>query len=143
MAFAPFISDLDAPLLKLSPQGDVLAARAGATGIHFWGHPGGGKTTAAHAVAGAYLRAGFGGYVTAAKFDEIPLWQRYAHQHGRSNSLILFDENEGYNFLDHQMAMHGMDGIGTVVECLMRVIEAARRASGTASHSSGRRNSIR
>jgi hypothetical protein len=88
-------------------------------------------------LAGAYLRAGFGGYVTAAKPEVIPQWLSYAQKHGRASSIILLDENEGFNFLEYEMARHGMDGAGTVVECLMRVIDASRRASGTASQRGG------
>jgi type IV secretory pathway TrbF-like protein len=36
-------------------------------------------------LAGAYLRAGMGGLVTAVKPEEIPLWRRYAAEHGREN----------------------------------------------------------
>ncbi len=86
---------------------------------------------------GAYLRAGFGGLVTAAKHTQIPFCQQQTREHGRGNSLLLFDENEGFNFLDYEMSRHGIDGIGTLVECLMRVIEAAKHASGTASQRGG------
>jgi hypothetical protein len=84
-------------------------------------------------VACVYLRAGMGGVTTCVKPDDVPLWQGYMAQHGRSQSLILFDENEGFNFLTYLLALHGMDGIGTVTECLMKIVEAARLASGTAS----------
>ncbi len=132
-----FVKDWDAAILRLSRHGDVVSPRDAAGGTHYWGVMGGGKTTSAQMLAGAYLRAGFGGYATAAKPDVIAQWQRYAQMHGRGNSLVLFDENEGFNFLDYEMARHGMDGIGTVVECLMRVIDASRRASGTASQRGG------
>lgn len=88
-------------------------------------------------LAGAYLRAGYGGYVTAAKPEVIPQWSGYGQQHGRAKSIILLDENEGFNFLEYEMSRHGMDGIGTVVECMMRVVDASRRASGTASQRGG------
>lgn len=132
-----FVKDLDRPLLRLSPV-DVWSARQAFGGLHFWGGIGQGKTSAAHIVAGAYLRAGFGGLVTATKFEDISLWRRYTQQHGRKNSLIIFDgENETFNFLDYCMARYGVDGIGTVVDCLMRVVDAARRASATASQRGG------
>ena len=127
-----FVSNLDTPLLRLSRHGDFMTTRD-AFGIHFWGVVGGGKTTSAQMLAGAFLRAGYGAYVTAAKPEVIPQWLSYGQKHGRANSIILLDENEGFNFLEYEMARHGMDGIGTVVECLMRVIDASRRASGTAS----------
>jgi hypothetical protein len=130
--------DLDMPLAKLSAQGDVLTPRTGAGGIHYWGGIGGGKTSAAHMVAGAYLRAGMGGYVTVSKFEDIAMWKdNYASKHGRGRSIILFDENEGFNFLEYEMSRQGFDGIGSVTECLMRVIDTARKASATASHRGG------
>lgn len=133
----PFVSNLDTPTLRLSRHGDFMTTRDGCTGTHIWGVMGGGKTSLAQWLAGAKLRAGFGGYVTAAKPEVIPQWLGYGHKHGRGNSIILLDENEGFNFLEYEMARHGMDGIGSVVECLMRVIDASRRASGTASQRGG------
>jgi hypothetical protein len=132
-----FVSNLDTPLLRVSRHGDVITTRHAAGGTHFWGVMGAGKTTSAQMLACAYLRAGFGGYVTAAKPEVIPQWQRYARTHGRGISLVLLDENEGFNFLDYLLASQGMEGVGTVVEALMRVIDASRRASGTASQRGG------
>lgn len=138
MAFVPFISDLDAPLLRISRAGDALSIRHGAGGIHFFAGIGGGKSSSAHVLAGAYLRAGMGALVTISKSEDVPLWKdTYAPKHGRAASVVVFDENEGFNFLDYLMRLDGVDGIGSVVECLMRVIEAARRASGTASQRGG------
>jgi len=77
------------------------------------------------------------GLVTCVKPEEVELWQGYAKEHGRARSLILFDENEGFNFLTYELARQGVDGIGTVTECLMRVLEAAKRASATASQRGG------
>ncbi len=133
-----FVKDLDTRLLKVGPYDD-FTARDGCGAIHFWAGIGGGKTSASHVLAGAYLRAGMGGLVTATKPDEIALWQGYAHRHGRSRSLVLFDGvNETFNFLDYLLATQGMEGAaGTGVECLMRIIDAARRASGTASQRGG------
>jgi hypothetical protein len=127
-----FISDLDSKLLKLAPN-DYFTLRDGCAGVHYTGRIGGGKTTASEILARAYLRAGFGGIVTAAKPGEVTRWQKYCAQEGRSKSLILFDENEGFNFLSYLLARHGIDGIGTVTDCLMRVLEAVKKASGTMS----------
>ena len=132
-----FASDLNTPLLQLSNQDSFDLADACA-GVHVFGGTGAGKTSGpAHMISGAYLRAGMGGTVTVAKPEDIPLWKRYAAEHGRTPSLILFDENEGFNFLAYELARQGMDGIGTVTECLMRVLEAAKKASPTASHHGG------
>jgi hypothetical protein len=132
-----FVKDLDTPFLRLSHHGDVWSARHAANGTHIWGLPGAGKTSLAQWLAGAYLRAGCGGYVTAAKFDVISQWLGYGRKHGRSNSIVLLDENEGFNFVEYLMARFGVDGIGSVVESLMGVIDASRRASGTASQRGG------
>jgi len=128
-----FVKDLNAPLLKLSAH-DNFDLTAACAGVHIFGGIGSGKTSGSgRMIAGAYLRAGMGGVVTAVKPEEIPLWQKYAAEHGRKASLILFDENEGFNFLAYELRRQGMDGIGAVTECLMRVVEAAKRASPTAS----------
>jgi hypothetical protein len=135
---APFVSDLNARLLKLSSQGDGLDV-AGACGlIHGFGGIGSGKSSGlGRMCAGAYLRAGFGGLVTIVKPGDIDVWRRYCAEHGRAASLVLFDENECFNFLDYELSRQGMNGIGTVVECLMRILEAAKRASPTASQRGG------
>src|SRR5580658_3717193 len=132
-----FVKDLNTPLLQLSGQ-DNFDLTAACNGVHIFGGIGSGKTSGSgRMIAGAYLRAGMGGLVTVAKPEEISLWQRYATEHGRKSSLILFDENEGFNFLTYELGRQGMDGIGTVTECLMRVVEAAKRASPTASQRGG------
>jgi hypothetical protein len=125
-----YVTDLDTPLLDLSGKGDYWSPRAGTGGLHWLAGIGGGKSSSAHVIAGAYLRAGFGGLVTAAKPEEVDLWKRYAAEHGRKNSLVLFDENEGFNFLDIELSRHGMEGIGAVTEYVMRILEAAKRVSG-------------
>jgi hypothetical protein len=132
-----FITDLDTPLLGLSSE-DAFTLRDACAGVHIFGGIGSGKTSGSgRMLAGAYLRAGMGGLITAVKPEEIDLWQRYAAAHGRKASLVLFDENEGFNFLAYELGRQGMNGIGTVTECLMRVLEAARRASPTASQRGG------
>jgi len=128
-----FVKDLNSPLLKLSGH-DNFDLAAACAGVHIFGGIGSGKTSGSgRMIAGAYLRAEMGGLCTAVKPEEIDLWRRYCAEHGRSASLILFDENEGFNFLAYELGRQGMDGIGTVTECLMRVVEAAKRASPTAS----------
>jgi hypothetical protein len=132
-----FVKDLGTPLLRLSPE-DAFTLDDACAGVHIFGGIGSGKTSGSgRMLAGAYLRAGMGGVVTVAKPEDIPLWRRYMAEHGRSASLLLFDENEGFNFLAYELARQGMDGVGTVTECLMRVIDAARKSSPTASHRGG------
>jgi hypothetical protein len=131
-----FVKDLDTPLLQLSAD-DCLSVRDACAGVHGFGQIGGGKSSAAKILASAYLRAGFGGCVTAAKPEEVEIWKRYCKEQGRERSLILFDESEGFNFLDYELSRQGMEGIGTVTECLMRILEAAKKTNPTATHRSG------
>jgi hypothetical protein len=134
---APFISDLDAPLLRISSR-DVVSLASACGGIHAFGGIGSGKSSGlGRMCAGAFLRAQFGGLVTVAKPGEIDVWRRYCAEHGRAASLVVFDESEGFNFLDYELGRQGMNGIGAVVECLMRILEAAKRASPTASQRGG------
>jgi hypothetical protein len=130
---SPFVKDLDMPLLRLSAH-DYFTGRDGCAGVHVFGQTSSGKTSGSgKMLSGAYLRAGLGGLVTAAKPGEVERWQRYVREHGREKSLIVFDENQGFNFSAYELARQGVDGIGTLVECLMRILEAAKRASATAS----------
>jgi hypothetical protein len=131
-------SKSEKPVLKLSPQGDYLSWDDCYAGIHWMARTGGGKTTAASVLAAGLLRGQAGGCVTVAKSSDIALWKHYAKKHGRSESIVLFDENAGFNFLDYDLARHGMDGAsGSVVEALMKVIDAARNTSSAASHRPG------
>ena len=133
--FATFVTDLDAPLLRLSPT-EIWSLRAACGGSHIFGGIGSGKTSGSgRMIAGAYLRAGMGGLVTCVKAEDAEMWRRYLVEHGRSQSLLLFDATEGFNFLTYFLALYGMEGIGTVTESLMKIVEAARSASGTASKS--------
>lgn len=128
-----FVRDLDAGLLRVSPY-EFFSLRDACAGVHAFGQIGSGKTSGLlQMLLGAYLRAGMGGVITTAKPDAIEDAVRAAAAHGRSNSVILFDENEGYNFLAAEMARQGLDGIGSVTECLMHVVEASKKASPTAS----------
>ncbi len=87
-------------------------------------------------LAGAYLRAGMGGLVLCAKPEEVGLWISYARANGRANSVVIFDESKGFNFLAYETARQGARGIGSIVDCLMRILEAADLASGITGNSS-------
>lgn len=133
-----FISNLDTPLLNLSAK-DPFTLRDACNGVHILGGIGSGKTSGSgKTLAGAYLRAGMGGVVLCAKPEEVNLWLDYTHQHGRSQSVILFDENRSFNFIDYELARHGMQGVSNVTECLLRVLGAADQATGQHGKSSDR-----
>jgi len=121
---------LDASLLKLS-QSDSFTLRDAVQGVLILGGIGSGKTSGSgKALAAAYLRAGMGGLVLCAKPEEADLWRRACVAAGRASSLIEWDgANHRFNFLAYELAKQGADGLNSVVECLMRVLEIARAAS--------------
>lgn len=125
-----YITDLDTPLLQLAPQ-SAFSLRDAVMGVQIFGGIGSGKTSGSgKALAAAYLRGGMGGLVLCAKPEEADLWLAYAHEHGRANSVVLFGDRGDacFNFINYEMARQGPDGIGSVIECIMRVLDAARLA---------------
>src|ERR1019366_5209564 len=70
----PFVTNLDTPLLSLSPK-DRFTLRDACNGVHIFGGIGSGKTSGSgKALAAAYLRGGMGGLVLCAKPEEVDLW---------------------------------------------------------------------
>jgi hypothetical protein len=128
---AHFVSHLDTPLLSLTAQ-DTFTLRDACNGVHCFGAIGSGKTSGAgRALAGAYLRAGMGGLVLCAKHEEVNLWLRYCEQHGRKDSVILFDEGQGCNFIAYEFARKGgTEAASSVTDTMMRILEAADTAAG-------------
>ena len=84
--FTPFVKDLDAPLLKLA-TGVNFTLRDACAGVHAFGAIGSGKTSGlGKMILGAYLRAGFGGIITAVKPDAVDDAIRDVRAHGRSTA---------------------------------------------------------
>ncbi len=136
--FKEFITDLDTPLLRLSRH-DHFTLRDACQGVHVFGGIGSGKTSGSgKALASAYLRAGMGGLVLCAKPDEVEQWCRYAHENGRANSVMLFGDRGGggFNFITYELARQGIHGLGSVVECLMRILDTARHTNPNAGRGS-------
>lgn len=126
-----YIDDLDHCLLQLTPS-SRLTTRGALEGIHVWGGIGSGKSSAvAYSLAQAFLRSGMGGCVTVAKPTDVEMWKDYARRNGRESSVIVFDRSRGFNFLAHALVMHGVDGVGSVIELLIAVLDMADRATGT------------
>jgi uncharacterized membrane protein YgcG len=121
---------LDERLLRLSAR-DYFSLRDACQGVSILGSIGSGKTSGSgQALAGAYLRAGMGGLILCAKPEEAELWRTYVKAHGRGESLVEFtSRSHGFNFLAYELARQGAGGLNSVVECLLRVLEAARMAS--------------
>jgi len=125
-----FIRDLDTPLLKLNSK-DRFTVRDSFNGVHVFGAIGSGKTSGVgKALAGAYLRAGYGGLVLTAKAEECELWKSYCKEHGRESSMIVFDKTRHFNFLSYIFAMKGADGANAATDTLMKILKAADLAAG-------------
>jgi hypothetical protein len=125
-----FVSNPDESLLLLNGQ-DKFTLRQAFEGVHIFGAPGSGKTSGSgQTIASAYVRAGMGGLVLCSKPSEVERWREYARAHGRENSLFIFDENQGFNFIEYALARYGVDSITNVVGILMRVLDDARKARG-------------
>lgn len=135
---ANFANNLDTPLLSLTAQ-DTFTLRDACNGVHCFGAIGSGKTSGAgRALAGAYLRAGMGGLVLCAKHEEVNLWLRYCEEHGRKDSVILFDASQGCNFIAYEFARKGgTEAASSVTDTLMRILEAADTAAGQKSGKPG------
>lgn len=126
----PFVTDLDTPLLNLNGK-DTISARDSFEGIHVFGKTGGGKTSGTgRAIAGAFLRAGYGGLVLCAKEEEIELWKYYCKEHGREADMIIFDTSRHFNFLSYEFARKGADAANSATDTLMKVLKAADLAAG-------------
>jgi NAD(P)-dependent dehydrogenase (short-subunit alcohol dehydrogenase family) len=135
---ANFVSNLDTPLLNLTAK-DSFTLRDACNGVHCFGAIGSGKTSGAgRALAGAYLRAGMGGLVLCAKPEEVNLWLRYCEEHGRKDSVILFDVSQGCNFIAYEFARKGgTEAASSVTDTMMRILEAADTAAGQKSGKPG------
>lgn len=132
-----YLTDLDAPLLFLSPhRGDGFSLRDAMAGTHITGATGTGKSTGSGAaLLDAFLRAGLGGLVLVAKPGEYEWIVKRANRTGRSHSVIRFSPDSGlrFNFLDYAIAADMAAGRGMVtmniVTLIMKVTEAAMRGN--------------
>ena len=133
---AAYVGDLDKALLSLSAK-DQFTLRDACAGVHIFGGIGSGKTSGSgKALASAYLRAGMGGLVLCVKPEEVELWLKYAKENGRRDSVVLFDAQQGFNFIEYEFARQGVAGVSNVTECLMRILDATDHATGAGGVSS-------
>lgn len=126
--------DLDRVIYRF--DGDYpFTIRDGSEGVQIFGGIGSGKTSGSGAaLAKAYLHAGFGGLVLCAKKSECALWQGYAKETGRSDSLLIFDDSGEwvFNFLQYEVSRQG-EGAGNtenLVRIFITVQDAISRSSG-------------
>lgn len=94
------VFDLDIPLLEFS-KNDAWSVNDATQGVSIMGATGSGKTSGSGAaIAKAFLSAGFGGLVLCAKPEERRLWEKYAEETGRLQSLVVFSPS-GYRYNEH------------------------------------------
>jgi hypothetical protein len=120
------------PLLSLGA--DPWRIKDACEGVMIFGGTGSGKTSGSgHALATAYLSAGFGGLVLCAKPDEPDLWCRYAAETGRSADVVRFGPDSGwsFNFMDYECRRPGA-GAGLTENLVNLFVEIASMGAGPA-----------
>ncbi|MBX3412816.1 MAG: TraM recognition domain-containing protein [Pirellulales bacterium] len=126
----------DKPLISWS-KSDAFTIGDSYEGCLGLGATGSGKTTGlAETVALAMMRAGYGGFVSVFKGDELERWQSYARKAGRRRDLIEFspDRPWKFNFLNYELERGGC-GAGiteNIVSLLSTALEIAEQISGNA-----------
>lgn len=104
-------------------------------GTQIFGGIGSGKTSGSgRLIAKAFLKKGFGGLVLCAKPDERSNWEKLALEAGRSNDLVIFEENSDYYFnpLSYETTREGR-GAGesyNLVNLFMNIYQMGRAFSG-------------
>lgn len=127
-----FLSNMEQPLLKVGHV-DNFQLNNAFEGVQIFGGTGSGKTSGSgRALAHSFLKCGFGGLVLCAKPAERELWERYAKECGRSDSVIVIDGKNGnsFNFIDYELARID-DGanIDNVVAVFMNIMEAEKKGN--------------
>ena len=129
-----YLARLNEPMVRLSPAGDMWRIEDATAGVSILGSNGSGKTTGSgQTLAKAYLRAGWGGLVLCAKADEADLWERYAHETGRSKDVIRVGREHlwRFNFLYYELNRPGDSAarVDNLISTLMNLMEQQGRNS--------------
>jgi hypothetical protein len=114
--------------------GDVWRIKDACEGTIVFGGTGSGKTSGSgHALASAFLAAGFGGLVLCAKPEEPHLWRRLAAENGRLHDLAMFGGagGPGFNFMRYESLRSGA-GAGLTENLVNLFMEVASIGSGDA-----------
>jgi hypothetical protein len=101
-------------------------------GVQVWGDTGSGKSsTSARVLAGAMLRAGYGGLVLTVKPEDVQEWRRNLEENGRKEDGIFFGPQEGgcFNFLAYELAHGARLGVGSknATRILTELVSMAQR----------------
>jgi hypothetical protein len=122
------------PLVMWSKK-DAFTLNDAFAGVCVMGATGSGKSSGSgRALARAYLRAGFGVLVLAAKSDEASVWETYCRETGRSRDFVRFDASGKYRFdpINYELNRSG-EGAGhteNIVSLMSSLLEIADRNSG-------------
>lgn len=103
-------SILDDPILIIPGTTGKLSARSFIEGSLVCGQTGSGKSSGpAKHIALAMLKAGYGFVVLCVKPEERQIWEGYAAKTGRSQDLVIFNENSShqFNMLEYEMQRSG------------------------------------
>lgn len=126
---------LSEPLIKLTSEDDASlgewTVRNAVEGVQIFGGIGSGKTTGSgRFLALKYLSQGFGGLVLTVKPDEAAQWEDYCRIAGRSNDLIIIDDDREnrFNFLEYESRGGDTANIAQVLRTVIRAGE--EKASG-------------
>ena len=129
IAASKFHAELDATVAQLTPLDELTVKDMSA---HFFGcgASGSGKTTgAAELLAGSCLASGMGMLVCCLKPDEADLWVKRCNKYNRIGSLIRWDgRNHRFNFIAHCLARFGVEGLNSVIEYLLTILEIVKQA---------------
>lgn len=128
--------NLNYPLIKFSSHPkDTWTLRDAVRGTQIFGGIGSGKTSGSgRTIAKAFLKNGLGGVVHCAKPDERANWEKLAAECGRSDDLIIFEEDCSYAFnpLSYELTRTGK-GAGdsyNLVNLFMNIYQMGRAFSG-------------
>lgn len=132
-----FPTNLETPLLEIS-KGHHIRLRDLVQSLCCFGAPGSGKSSGLMRTVGhVALLHGFGGIVMCAKPGEADIWEKYARETGRVDSVLRIgpDTRWRLNPATYTLQLGGVDATGNLVELIFRIAEAARPTKGAASDS--------
>lgn len=121
---------LDAKMLHLG-SGDYVTGRDFAQNILVTGVTGGGKTSGpGRNILQSLAGSGAGGMIACAKPSEAEEVCAMLRAAGRGPSIIVWNgRNHGLNLFSYAMARLGQDGVNSLIEYIMRIVEIMRNAS--------------
>ena len=139
--------NLDDPLIDFSDNNNPLdywTLRDAVRGTQIFGGIGSGKTSGSgRMIATSFLENDFGGLVLCAKPDERGNWEEMAAKSGRTNDLIIFDENSPFQFnpFDYETtrASKGGGDSYNLVSLFMNIYQMGRNFNGEGMANAGER----